>query len=177
MASDCHERGDTRIRWHARPDGLEESVQFTPGYNCTDMSMRGHGVHGMEVRWGLRGPLGGAQFLIYTDWLPGQRFPGHGLRPDGSYSWSDSRGEPFYPMGADVGYHAKRPQYEGQHVTSDACDFTNGSCYYDGSGLRADKLAKIFVQFGEQAIWDELESVYADLATEDREAKAAENGV
>jgi hypothetical protein len=148
-------------------------VQFTPGYNCADRGMRGHGVHGMEIRWLLRGPAGAAQFLLYSDWIPGQLSPGHGLMPDGSYSWQSVRGDPLYPMGADVGYHARRPQFDGQDPMSDECIVLGGPCYYDGSGMRADKLTKVFVQFGEQAVWDELESVYADLVREEEEAARA----
>ena len=146
---DCHSRGETRIRWRPRPDGMEESVQFTPGFICTEQGGSGHGRHGMEIRWLLRGPKGGAQFLIYTDWIPGE--PG------------SPRTAHMFPMGADVGYHAKQPKYEDQAPMSGECEITGGVCYYDGSGLRAMELVEVFKQFGEQAVWDELEAVYAEL--------------
>lgn len=44
--SACHECGSARIRWTPRPDGLEESVQFQPGYNCPVEGWNGRGVHG-----------------------------------------------------------------------------------------------------------------------------------
>ncbi len=168
--ADCHERGETRIRWSPRPDGLEESVQFTPGYNCPVGSMQGHGVHGMEICWYLRGPNGGAQFRIYTDWTPGPVRPGHGIAPDGSsnrYDRSPVTGEwePRYPMGADVGYHARVPQWEGDKPISDDCPVIGGVCYYDGSGMRADKLVREFIPHGEEVIWHELEDVYRSIRT------------
>lgn len=157
---ECNQRAEVRIRWTPRADGLEESVQFAPGHNCRARGLHSHGVHGMEIRWLLRGPAGGAQFVLYTDWIPGELSPGHGLSPSGQYTaWRS------FPMGADVGYHAKRPMYEGHEPLSGECEITGGACYYDGSGLRALELAEVFKQFGEQAIWDELESVYADLET------------
>lgn len=149
----CHERGETRVRWHKRDDGLEESVQFCPGFACRDRSMRGHGIHGMEIRWYLRGPAGGAQFVLFTDWVPGRP-------PVKSLAY-------MYPMGADVGYHSRRPIYEDDQPFSDSCEMTGGGvCYYDGSGMRAQELVHVFKEFGEQAIWDELQSVYDSLPVE-----------
>lgn len=145
----CHDRGETRIRWTGRPDGLEESVRFTPGFICPVQGGSGHGRHGMEIRWLLRGPRGGAQFVLYTDWLPGKA--------------SSPSVAHMFPMGADVGYHAKRPMYEGQEPLDSECEITGGACWYDGSGLRAMELAERFKVDGEQIVWDQLEAVYADL--------------
>lgn len=163
----CHTRGEVReTRWCARPDGLEEAVVFIPGYNCTDRSMRGHGVHGMEIRWYLRGPAGATQFVMYTDWIPGTRSPGHGLQPDGSYSWANSRGLPMWPFGIDVGYHARAPRYADQSPR-EGCEVLDGAtCYYDGSGIRGYELAPKFIDEGEQVIWRELEAWYRRLLTE-----------
>lgn len=149
---ECHDRGETRVRWRMRDDGLEESVQFGPGFVCRDRSMKGHGIAGMQIGWYLRGPAGGAHFLLYTDWVPG--------RPP------DKRVADMYPMGADVGYHSRRPVYEDDEPFSEDCLITGGLCYYDGSGLRAHELVYVFKEVGEQAIWDELQSVYDSLPTE-----------
>lgn len=167
----CHERGETRTAWHKRADGLEESVQFTPGFNCRERSGKGHGVHGMEIWWLLRGPAGAAQFLLYTDWVPGPLSPGHGLSPDGSVPGKFlHNGEAMYPMGADLGYHSRRPLYEDQESISDDCVVTGGVCYYDGSTSRAHDLAREFVIKGEDVVWKALESAYSDLACADFEA-------
>lgn len=146
---DCHHHGETRIRWHARNDGLQESVQFEPGFVCRDRSMKGHGITGMEICWYLRGPDGGAQFKLYTDWVPGRK--------------GDKRVADLYPMGADVGYHARVPQYDGDEPISDDCVIIGGPCFYGGSSLRAMELVEVFKMFGEQAIWDELENVYKGI--------------
>lgn len=164
----CHYRGATRAEWRARPDGLEESVQFTPGYNCADRSMQGHGVHGMEIAWYLRGPAGAAQFKLFTDWIPGTRSRGHGLSRLGrNDTWM------LYPMGVDVGYHARRAQYEDQEPIHDDCPIIGGSCWYDGSGMRAETLVTQFTVLGEHVIWAELEAVYQRLV--DEESAAAED--
>jgi hypothetical protein len=153
----CHARGGTRVRWRKREDGLEESVQFIPGYNCPVPGGPGHGVHGMEVRWFLRGPAGPVWLRMGTDWIPGERYPGHGLSPDGSY-------QPRDPDGFGLGYHARVPQYEGQEAERGDCDLIGGPCYCDMSYTGSDEPVKRFVTEGEKAIWDALEMAYASLA-------------
>ena len=146
------------IEWFPRPDGLERAVVFQPGYNS---GSREYGVHGMEIRWLLRGPNGAAQCVFFTDWTPGELKPGHGLPPRG-YPPLPRR---QYPMGADLGYHALVPQYEGQENYARAdCDvIPGGICYYDGSGMASELLAKEFTEHGEPVIWAALEAQYADL--------------
>jgi hypothetical protein len=147
--------------WFPRPDGLERAVVFQPGYSGdrTADPRHSYGVHGMEITWFLRGPAGAVQFQIFTNWVPGELSPGHGLPPAGR------RFErlPFehYPMGTDLGYHSPVPHYEEQPGRDD-CHILAGRCYYDGSGLAADRLVKEFVVKGEPAVWAELESYYAE---------------
>lgn len=171
--AECHERGETRTRWAPRPDGLEESVQFTPGYNCPVGGWHGHGVHGMEVIWLLRGPAGAVQLRAVTDWIPGTLAPGHGYQPDGRYIGVNDDGTIRWPDGGGIGWHAKRPQYEGHGVESEHCPLTGGICYYDESLSGADSAVRLFLQRGEQVIWNELEEAYRRLVTEEMNAKEA----
>lgn len=150
----CHERAEARRVWQPHeggPAGLEECREFQPGYVCRDRGMKGHGLHGMEVRWLLRGPNGGAQFVLFTDWLPGRK---------SQRSIAD-----LYPMGADVGYHSPVPRFDGHDPMFTECDLIpgGGPCYYDGSGMRAETLTEMFKVAGEPVIWAELESVYDEL--------------
>lgn len=156
----CHSRGETRVRWTPRPDGCEESVRFTPGYNCPARGPLSHGVHGMEIRWLLRGPKGAVWLAMFTHWIPGEVSPGHGLPPSGLV-----RDMPRHPGGAGLGYHARAPQYEGQAADREDCKVIGGPCYGDMSFGGADEPVKRFITEGEQAIWDVLESAYADLKT------------
>lgn len=162
----CHARGETRIRWSPRADGLEECVQFVPGYNCPETGPQSHGVHGMEIRWLLRGPAGGVWLNMFTDWIPGERTPGHGLPPDGPYD-----GWKRYPDGAGLGYHARVPMYEGHEIDREHCDVIGGPCYGDMWFGGADEPVKRFVVEGEQVIWDALETAYAKLKTSWDEAQ------
>jgi hypothetical protein len=151
----CHTRGDTRVRWRKREDGMEESVQFVPGYNCPVTGGQGHGVHGTEIRWFLRGPLGAAWLTVLSDWIPGDRYPGHGLSPSGrNENWD------MFPMAYGLGYHARVPQYEGQERDLDDCNLIGGPCYGGVELGGADEAVKRFVTEGEQVAWD---AAYASL--------------
>jgi hypothetical protein len=161
QVSKCHDRGETRVRWRRREDGLEESVQFVPGYNCPVTGGQGHGVHGTEVRWFLRGPAGAVSLVMATDWIPGERYPGHGLAPSGQNEHWD-----MYPMAFGLGYHARMPQYEGQEVDLDDCNLIGGGPCYGGADLSGpDEAVRRFVTEGEQAVWDALEAAYASIIT------------
>jgi hypothetical protein len=133
--------------WYRAGD-MERAVTFEPGYNN-----RGgpYGVHGMNIRWLLRGPAGVAQFLIFTHWVPGE------IPEIGSNNIT-------VPMGADVGYHALTPQYDGQESMG-ACEYLDGrDCFYDGSGLAAGALLVRLVAHGDAVVWRELQSRYEDIA-------------
>lgn len=124
--------------WYTAGDA-ERAVVFQPGYRTDRKS---YGQHGMEVGWFLRGPRGVTQFKMFTGWVPGLSRDQH---------------EVTAPMGADVGYHALCPQYEGHYEMGGACSILGGkACYYDGSGLAAEDLLRRFLIEGEPAVWQTL---------------------
>jgi len=129
------------VNWHSYGDGLERAVVFEPGFNTGN---RNYGRSSMKIRFLLRGDKGAAQFLLGTDWTPGFDTTKLGL---GASGW-------------DVGYHAVRPQYEGQSEMD--CEYLpGGKCFYDGSGLAAAELMERFFAEGENAVWRELEARYS----------------
>ena len=114
---------------------LEHIISFTP----VD-----HGSS-MRLTFYVKGNSGAVQFLILTGW----RVP-----------YRDRREGYSGLMPADLGYHAKKPQYEDQSLMMDDCEYTDGPCYYDGSSLNAEKPYEILVTKGEDALWEFLESYY-----------------
>lgn len=66
------------------------------------------------------------------------------------------------PMGYDVGYHSPVALYEGQYCRTDCEFFPNGTCYYDGSSLRADDWARQFVIGGSDWLWPKLEEFLSE---------------
>jgi hypothetical protein len=125
--------------WYPAGDA-ERAVVFQPGYRTDRKS---YGRHGMEVTWLLRGGLGVTQFQIFTGWEPG-------LTRDDRHVNA--------PMGADLGYHALCPQWEGQedYGRMDCAYLPGGTCFYDGSGLQADDLLRRFLIEGEEVVWQTL---------------------
>jgi hypothetical protein len=65
-------------------------------------------------------------------------------------------------MPAELWYHAKQPQYEGQEPIDDCCEFCDGQpCYYEGSGLNANNAMYALVNGGGDALWAFLDAYYA----------------
>lgn len=139
----------------------ERIVESRPAYDRSD---EGYGVHGVDLRFILKGKEGAVQFVIFTNWhLPHV----HDRMVDrcGSDGFCSLK-----PMPADVGYHSPVPKYEGQTVSKDACEYLDGRpCYYDGSGLHAEKVFAILVAEGIEKMWEHLESYYKDLFGEKKD--------
>ena len=106
--------------------------------------------------WVLSGELGAIQFLVYTNWnLP------HVQRELDSEPLNKCPYMFHKPMAADLGYHSPKPTYEGQDKMTDKCKHLGDRpCYYDGSGLRAEKVFDILLKEGGDGVWKELENEY-----------------
>lgn len=141
------------------PDGFRRRIELRGAFDKrnTDPS-KNYGIHGMDLRFVLIGPEGAVQFLVFT----GLHLP-H-VRKE-LFAKRQVRRETYdldAPMGADIGYHAKHPHYEGQ--TEYDCEYIEGGkCYYDGSGLQAEEFMPEFLGGGDEAVWTMLAERYADL--------------
>lgn len=138
---------------------LERIVHFEPGYPKRDPDpSKNYGIHGMQLRFVLKGKQGATQFLLMTEWFPiaVQR-----------ERWHKGQGAHIFdvqPMAADLGYHSLVPQYEGQGVMDEACPVLDGRpCYYGGSGLAAEPVRDAFLAEGDAAVWRALEMQYKEL--------------
>lgn len=129
-------------------------IEFSPAWDKRNPDpKKNYGVHGMEMKFILKGEKGAVQFVIYTNWH----------LPHVSKEFEKDKNASLFlkPLPADVGYHSYVPQYEGQEKISDNCPYLEGKpCYYDGSGLKAMTLFDLFVELGEEAMWSELEEFY-----------------
>jgi len=135
---------------------FERSVAFEPGHDCIRFECvngspdckpgagGSHGIHGMQIRWILKGEKGAVQFLLFAGWLP---------EPT---QLDFSKVRPAMP--ADLGYHAREPHYAGHSSTK--CDLLGAECYSDGSGLNAHEPFRILCNEGGEALWEFLESYY-----------------
>lgn len=137
---------------------FERIVDFEGAY---DKREKNCGVGGVSIRFVLKGEKGAVQFLLFTNWQLQAVAEWHATLDTGRKDF-DYRGRPrSWPMAADVGYHAKVPQREGQEPQSAKCEYTGGGCYYDGSGCLADDWLPDFIAGGTKWLWPKLEEMYA----------------
>ena len=132
----------------------ERLILFEPGFDKRDPDpKKNYGIGGMKIRFVLKGEKGAMQFLIGTDWYP--------YDTQKEYLSRFPNKDNVQPGGWDIGYHSLTPMYEGQESMTDVCEFLDGKpCYYDGSGLAADRLIPAFLARGADAVWEELEEWY-----------------
>lgn len=141
---------------------MERIITFEPAYDKRDPNPRkNYGIHGVNLRFVLKGDKGAVQFVIYTNWMLPHVTQELLHKASGKELISRYIEFTFLPMPADRGYHSPVPMYEGQSIVSDSCEYLDGKpCYYDGSGLTAEDIYKRLVAEGDSAVWEELESYY-----------------
>lgn len=156
--------------------GLERIFEMTSARDCHDGCAFGsarckpgsggyHGRHGAEMRMVVKGEHGAIQFVVYTNWHAKPTYDhlvaAHDPANAFGYGPGWSARLVFGPMAADLGYHKRTEEWEGQLRTDD-CPYLDGDpCYYDGSGLWAEEVFETLVTKGSDAVWNRLEAEYA----------------
>lgn len=134
----------------------ERIVEFTSAYDKRNPKpSKNYGIHGVDIRFILKGNEGAVCFLIYTNWqLP------HVRQEAEDKGWSQHR---FDPMPADLGYHSLQPQHDDQ-LRTEECPYLDGkTCYYSGSALNANQVFDRLLREGGAGVWDALENYYNDI--------------
>lgn len=137
-------------------------IVFNPAWDKRSSDpKKDYGIHGVEMRWYLKGSKGIVQFVVFTNWmLPHVQEELDRKRMDADFPHLMCR-----PMAADLGYHSYKPMYDGQ--TPMKCDLLGGECYYDGSGLNAQELFNKLLREGGEAVWKEMEEFYHSTFNEE----------
>ena len=149
-----------------------------------------YGIHGAELRMVLKGPEGAVHFVLYTNWmLPHVRRETHErilrhpdliglhcaydpLPADLGYHSPKPMFEGHEPMGAsrldfdnketlelESGCSIEIPKTV-QTGSFTKCPYVDGPCYYDGSGLQAERIFEVLVSEGSDGVWRELRAYY-----------------
>lgn len=92
----------------------------------------------VDCKFFLKGEKGIIQFCIRTGWN------------------INDKSEPAY--GYDVGYHSPVALYSDQKPMEKCSHYE--TCYYDGSSMYAENVFHMLLNYGEEAVWKELESAY-----------------
>jgi hypothetical protein len=139
---------------------LQRIVTFSPACDKRDPNpSKNYGIHGVDLRFVLKGEKGAVQFVLYTMWqLP------HVTKENASRRYEAVGGDSHWmerPTPADLGYHSLAPHYEGQTVIQESCEFLDGRpCYYDGSSLNAEPVYHRLLAEGDAGVWSALEDYY-----------------
>lgn len=139
-----------------KKDDFEKTVMAEPAW---DRRKEGYGIHGVELRFYLKGKKGAIQFIVSTGWYLPEL---------------DMSSMPCYPRGSDLGYHSPKPIRDRQSVMYGDCELTGGNCYFGGSGLRADRVVEVMIREGSEGVWREMEKEYYNVfgkGTEKRRKK------
>jgi len=143
---------------------LTREITFRPAYDKRPKNPGepNYGIHGGDMTWYVKGSKGVIQFVVHTNWyLPhvAKELSESVLLRPSYFTTSEIIAYTFQPHAVELGYHAKRRQYEGQEKRKDCHLFKNG-CYYDGSGLNAEPVLKLLIEQGSDAVWARLEKEY-----------------
>ena len=133
---------------------LKRDIVISPAYDKrSSIPGKNYGIHNAEIRFLLTGPKGVVQFVASTGWdLPHVAQELEANHKYKSKAW-----------GTDLGYHSRKPRYEGQLAMGD-CPYLGGKpCYYDGSTLNAELVFNLMVSEGHEAVWKRLEDYYNEL--------------
>jgi hypothetical protein len=137
---------------------LIREITIEPAFDkrSTDPN-KNYGIHGCNLRFVLKGPLGAVQFLLMTNWQLPHVTEEFLKRP----VQDETHLRCFYlPLPADLGYHSPKPTYKGQKSMG-PCEYLDGKpCYYDGSGLNAEPVYERMLKEGSKGVWAELEDYY-----------------
>ena len=135
---------------------FDTEIHVEPGHAIrkTKGDGQNYGVHSMGIRFLLHGPKATVQFLMWT-----------GLTPEQVPAQYGDEWVHRAPMAADLGYHADAPTYEGQEEYGHFdCDFRpSGKCFYDGSGLNAERLLPIALMDGHGGVFRALQTYYDNV--------------
>ena len=136
------------------------TVEFTAAYDKRDPDpARNYGVHGVNIRFLLKGPEGVAQFLLYTNWMLPHVQEEFDSKLLNQFPYMFHK-----PLPTDLGCHSPKPRHEGDTAITESCSYLDGKpCYYDGSGMAAKRVYKRLLREGDTGVWDELEKYYMGI--------------
>lgn len=150
-----------------KDEKFKKIIEWTPAFDRTNPDpKKNYGIGSVQIRFMLKGKKGVVQFLMGTGWyLPEvqERILRNSPSHVHSYAYGEYYSCSLEPHAWDIGYHSYEPMYKGQDSITDHCQYLeNKRCYYDGSGVDAEKYYNILVSKGEKELWGALGKYYMD---------------
>lgn len=134
--------------------GFVHRVDFLPAFDKRHADPhRNYGIHGVDMRMTLIGSVGAISFSVFTNWH---------LPHVAAEQWERPERTLLSPMAADIVYHAKTPQYEGQQRRDKVCEYLGVPCYHDGSATAAEEVFGLLLREGGEGVWKHLRERYRE---------------
>src|SRR6478752_8982205 len=106
---------------------FKREITFSPAFDKRNPDPhKNYGIHGVDMRWYVKGPKGAVQFVVYTGWMLDHVEEEMAMRSHHGIAFSCTR-----PTPSSLSYHSPKPLYEGQ-TSMGPCDVIGCDCYYDG---------------------------------------------
>lgn len=165
---------------------MEKITTITPAWDKRDPDpKKNYGIHCCDLRMVLKGELGAVQFVLMTGWnLPHitEEFKNkreisnlyplpadlgyHSPKP--MYEGQTRVGETKYDFDnpEEIVLGEEKVKFPSASLVKEdlpVCEYIGKPCYYDGSGLNAERIYKIMLEEGSDGVWKELESYYTRI--------------
>lgn len=152
-----------RILTEKLENGITRALDMYPAYDKRSPEpSKNYGIHGMDLIFSVKRESIAVTWRLFSNWhLP------H-VRKEAEEKWSR-----FMLLADGLGsidYHSPTPAYP-DHYKIEKCEYTNGVCYGDGSGLASYKLFDKMLLAPEE-IWKTLEEWLVRMEGEVEEEKA-----
>lgn len=122
-------------------------IRFHPAYDKTNTDpSKNYGIHCVNMEFILTGKKGVIVLLIFTGWELLQNRPKDGKTL-------------IRPRAASLTYHSKRP-FKGSDGPISGCPYLDGKPCYSNSTFCVEEIFDLFVEKGEEAVWEVLEGRY-----------------
>lgn len=135
------------------------SISFEAAWDKRDPDpKKNYGVHGVEIRFVLTGPLGAVYMPVWTHWMLPEVVAWHEeLAKENPFLDRRHAIDPLIP-GASV--HSRKP-HEDFTNHREKCDFFDGPCWSEEIGCFAsDAIWGALLRGGEAGLWEALEDLY-----------------
>mgnify|MGYP007100049013 FL=1 len=132
-------------------------VSFRPAFDRRHKDpTKNYGIGGVAIFFQLRGTNGGVTWEILTPMLLPR------VHKETCAKNTPETLEILYRgMGGPLSYHSLKPQFKGQTRRETPCEMTGKPyCYCDGSFIAGGDLYDVFLEKGEEAVWEEMEKYY-----------------
>lgn len=135
-------------------------VQFRPAFDKRDPNpAKNYGIGGVRIFFTLKGPKGGITWEVLTPMF----LPKTHKETCAKHAQAGETLEILYRgMGGPISYHRLKPTFKGQEKGGPCTVTGKKFCYSDCGFIAGGDLYDVFLEKGEDAVWEEMEKWYKE---------------